>query len=52
MDTGVNPSQYGLDNHGIRNPGMVSWNLGKAALVEEVLRRREGTVQLCWAVDE
>ena len=42
MDTGVNPSQYGLDNHGIRNPGMVSWNLGKAALVEEVLRRREG----------
>ncbi len=42
MNTGVNPSSYGLENHGIRNPGVVAWNLGRAALIEEVLRRREG----------
>ena len=32
MNTGVNPSHYGLENHGIRNPGLVAWNLGPAAL--------------------
>ncbi|HUU83974.1 MAG TPA: phosphoenolpyruvate carboxykinase (ATP) [Phycisphaerae bacterium] len=42
MNTGVDPSHYGLDNHGIRNVGVVAWNLGTAALIEEVLRRREG----------
>ena len=42
MNTGVNPSAYGLDKQGIYNPGMVSWNLGTAALIEEILRRREG----------
>ena len=42
MDTGVNPSSFGLDRHGIRNTGVVSWNLGPAALIEEILRRREG----------
>ena len=42
MNTGVNPSTYGLENHGIRNPGVVAWNLGPAALIEESLRRREG----------
>ncbi len=42
MNTGVNPSHYGLENHGIRNAGVVAWNLGPAALIEEVLRRREG----------
>jgi phosphoenolpyruvate carboxykinase (ATP) len=42
MDTGVNPSHHRLENHGIRNPGLVAWNLGSAALIEEVLRRREG----------
>ncbi|UCG16081.1 MAG: phosphoenolpyruvate carboxykinase (ATP) [Phycisphaerales bacterium] len=42
MDTGVNPSHYGLEHHGIRNAGVVSWNLGPAALIEEVLRHHEG----------
>ncbi len=42
MNTGVNPSSYGLDKHGIRNVGVVAWNLSPAALIEEVLRRREG----------
>ncbi len=44
VDTGVNPSHYKLDQHGLRNLGVVSWNLGPAALVEEVLRRREGKI--------
>ena len=42
MDMGVNPSKFGLEQQGIRNPGVVAWNLGPAALMEEVLRRREG----------
>ena len=42
MDRGVSPSSWGIEHHGIRNPGDVAWNLGTAALIEEVLRRREG----------
>ncbi|MCK4657961.1 MAG: phosphoenolpyruvate carboxykinase (ATP) [Phycisphaerae bacterium] len=42
MNTGINPSSYGLENHDIRNTGVVAWNLGPAPLIEEVLRRREG----------
>lgn len=42
MNTGVNPSRHGLDSQGIRNAGVVAWNLGHAALLEEILRRREG----------
>ena len=33
MDTGVNPSNYGLENQGIRNPATVACNLGRAALI-------------------
>lgn len=39
---GVNPSQFGLDRHGIQNVNQVLWNLGTAALVENAVRRREG----------
>ena len=39
---GVNPSQYGLEHHGIQNVNQVYWNLGTAALVENAIRRREG----------
>ena len=35
-------SRYGLDNHGIRNPGTVFWNLSPAELVEHAVRRAEG----------
>lgn len=39
---GVNPSHYGLENHGIHNVNQIFWNLGTAALVENAIRRREG----------
>lgn len=39
---GVNPSQYGLEHHGIHNVNQAYWNLGTAALVENAIRRREG----------
>ena len=39
---GVNPSQYGLEQHGIQNVNQAFWNLGTAALVENAIRRREG----------
>lgn len=39
---GVNPSQYGLDQHGIHNVNQAFWNLGTAALVENAIRRGEG----------
>lgn len=35
-------SQYGLEHHGIHNPGNVYWNLSTPALYEEAIRRREG----------
>ena len=35
-------SRYGLDKHGIRNPGTVFWNLIPAELVEHAVRRGEG----------
>jgi phosphoenolpyruvate carboxykinase (ATP) len=35
-------SRYGLENHGIRNPGTVFWNLHPAELVEHAVQRREG----------
>ncbi|HYW12626.1 MAG TPA: phosphoenolpyruvate carboxykinase (ATP) [Longimicrobium sp.] len=37
-------SRYGLDNHGIRNPGTVYWNLDPAVLVEHAVRRGEGSL--------
>ncbi|MEP7289181.1 MAG: phosphoenolpyruvate carboxykinase [Chloroflexota bacterium] len=37
-------SQYGLENHGIRNVNSIYWNLSTAPLYEESIRRREGRV--------
>jgi phosphoenolpyruvate carboxykinase (ATP) len=37
-------SRYGLENHGIRNPGTVFWNLNPVELVEHAIRRGEGTL--------
>ncbi len=42
VETGAR--HYGLDKHGFRNLGTVFWNLSTAALYEEVVRRREGTI--------
>ena len=39
---GVNPSQYGLENHGIKDALFVHWNQGTAALIESALAQREG----------
>ncbi|MEE9187190.1 MAG: phosphoenolpyruvate carboxykinase (ATP), partial [Bacteroidota bacterium] len=35
---------YGLDNHGIRDADLISWNLSTPALYEQVVQRREGIV--------
>jgi phosphoenolpyruvate carboxykinase (ATP) len=35
-------SRHGLDQHGLRNPGTVFWNLPPAELVEHAVRRGEG----------
>ncbi|HET6765025.1 MAG TPA: phosphoenolpyruvate carboxykinase (ATP) [Longimicrobiaceae bacterium] len=35
-------SSHGLENHGLRNPGTVFWNLLPAELVEHAIRRGEG----------
>ncbi len=35
-------STFGVEAHGIRNPGLVHHNLSTPALYEEVIRRREG----------
>ena len=35
-------SRHGLDNHGLRNPGTVFWNLTPTELVEHAIRRQEG----------
>ncbi|MEW6401177.1 MAG: phosphoenolpyruvate carboxykinase (ATP) [Chloroflexota bacterium] len=38
------PSQYDLENHGLRNLNMVYWTLPTPALVERVVSRREGVM--------
>ena len=35
-------SHYGLENHGITGAGKVHWNLPRAKLVEEAIKRGEG----------
>lgn len=42
QNLGVNPSRYGLENHGIKDALFVHWNLGTAALIENALSQREG----------
>ena len=37
-------SDYGLDNHGIRNVRAAHWNYSTPALYEMALQRREGTI--------
>lgn len=44
VDNEMRASRHGLDKHGLRNLGMVHWNLSTGALYEEIVRRREGTV--------
>jgi phosphoenolpyruvate carboxykinase (ATP) len=41
---GPNVSNYGVENHGITNPGTVYWNLTTPMLYEQVIRRREGVM--------
>jgi phosphoenolpyruvate carboxykinase (ATP) len=40
----VRASQYGLEQHGLQPAGEVHWNLSPAALVEQAIRRGEGTL--------
>ena len=44
LQTGWNPSEYGLEKHGIHNVDDVYWNLSTGALYEMAVRRREGLV--------
>jgi len=37
-------SSYGLENHGFANLDRIFWNLNTAALYEQAIRRREGTL--------
>lgn len=43
-------SNFGLENHGIRNCSNVYWNLTPAELVEQILARREGVLTASGAV--
>ena len=38
------PSKFGLENHGFRNLNTEFWNLTTAALVEQIVSRREGSL--------
>src|ERR1017187_9753288 len=42
QNLGIRPSHYGLQEHGVRNPSFVYWNLGTAQLIEKAIQRREG----------
>lgn len=37
-------SKYGVENHGIKNPNTVYWNLSTSMLYEQIIRRREGAI--------
>lgn len=41
---GPHISQHGVENHGIKNPGAVYWNLPTPMLYEEAVKRHEGVV--------
>ncbi|MBP9502155.1 MAG: phosphoenolpyruvate carboxykinase (ATP) [Candidatus Promineofilum sp.] len=41
---GAYVSEYGVENHGIKNPGTVYWNLTTPMLYEQVTRRNEGRI--------
>jgi phosphoenolpyruvate carboxykinase (ATP) len=42
QNLGIRPSHFGLQEHGVRNPSFVYWNLGTAQLIEKAIQRREG----------
>ncbi|MBI4462449.1 MAG: phosphoenolpyruvate carboxykinase [Acidobacteria bacterium] len=44
QNVGVNPSRYGLSEHGIQQANTVHWNLPAATLYEHAVRRQEGLV--------
>jgi phosphoenolpyruvate carboxykinase (ATP) len=37
-------ADYGVENHGIKNPGTVYWNLSTSMLYEQIISRREGHI--------
>jgi phosphoenolpyruvate carboxykinase (ATP) len=41
---GPHVSEYGVENHGIRNAGTVYWNLTTPMLYERIVRRHEGAL--------
>src|SRR5271170_6338214 len=43
-EAGLLASDYGLQNHGLTNLRRVYWNLGAAALYEEIVFRSEGAL--------
>ena len=44
-------SHYSLKNHGILQPGTIHWNLSVAQLVEEAVRRSEGSLTASGALN-
>src|SRR6516165_9726374 len=42
QNTGIRPSRFGLENHGLRNLQAAYWNLGTAQLIEKAIQRHEG----------
>ena len=42
QNSGIRPSRYGLEEHGIRNIAAAYWNLGTAQLLEKAIQRHEG----------
>ena len=42
QNIGPNPSEYGVEHHGIRNANNVYWHLTTPMLYEQIVRRREG----------
>jgi phosphoenolpyruvate carboxykinase (ATP) len=41
---GPQAGDYGIENHGIQNPGTVYWNLTTPMLYERIVRRHEGVL--------
>ena len=41
-NTGIRPSGFGLEKHGLRNLQEAHWNLGTAQLIEKAIQRHEG----------
>ncbi len=44
QEQGRFPSSFGVDHHGIENPGYTWWNLSTPALYEHAIRRGEGVI--------